>query len=133
VKPSPRQVLWWLLQPQKCTAAQTAFVARLEAQSAPIRVARQRVQEFCQVARERKGAALGKWTEAVEKSGLARLKKFARGLHSDWDAVVAGLSLEWSNGPVEGQVHRVKLVKRQMYGRASFELLSARVLPFPPG
>ena len=46
----------------------------------------------------------------------------------DKEAVQAALSLPWSNGPVEGQVHRLKLIKRQMYGRASFDLLTLRVL-----
>ena len=46
----------------------------------------------------------------------------------DQDAVLAALQTPWSNGPVEGQVHRLKLIKRQMYGRASFEVLRIRVL-----
>lgn len=49
-------------------------------------------------------------------------------LTRDRDAVEAALHLPWSNGPVEGQVHRLKLIKRQMYGRASFDLLRLRVL-----
>ena len=56
------------------------------------------------------------------------LDSFARGLLRDQDAVLAALKLPWSNGPVEGNVHRLKLIKRQMYGRASFDLLRIRVL-----
>ena len=56
------------------------------------------------------------------------LAGFARHLLRDQDAVAAALQLPWSNGMVEGQVHRLKLIKRQMYGRASFDLLRLRVL-----
>jgi transposase len=55
-------------------------------------------------------------------------QSFAAGLKKDSDAVKAGLTLEWSNGQTEGQVHRLKLLKRQMYGRGSFKLLRKRVL-----
>jgi transposase len=56
------------------------------------------------------------------------LKNFAKGLQQDYDAVKAAVSLKWSNGQVEGQVNRLKNIKRQMYGRAGFELLRKRVL-----
>jgi len=61
-------------------------------------------------------------------SGLAELARFARGLQDDVPAVKAGLTLEWSNGVTEGQIHRLKLVKRQGYGRAGFALPRQRVL-----
>jgi transposase len=56
------------------------------------------------------------------------LRGFASSLLRDQHAVEAALTLPWSNGPVEGHVHRLKLIKRQMYGRASFDLLRPRVL-----
>ncbi len=56
------------------------------------------------------------------------MKKFAAGLEKDLSAVRAGLTEPWSNGPVEGFVNKLKLVKRQGYGRAGFVLLRARVL-----
>ena len=55
-------------------------------------------------------------------------RTFATGLKSDYDAVEAGLTTPWSNGQLEGQVNRLKLIKRQMYGRANFDLLRQRVL-----
>jgi transposase len=61
-------------------------------------------------------------------SGLEALARFARGLQDDLAAVTAGLTLPWSNGVTEGQIHRLKLVKRQGYGRAGFALLRQRVL-----
>ncbi|MBH8599042.1 transposase [Thermoactinomyces sp. CICC 10523] len=59
---------------------------------------------------------------------MQELKSFALGIRRDFDAVYASLSLEWSNGPVEGHIHRLKLIKRQMYGRANFNLLRNRIL-----
>lgn len=68
---------------------------------------------------------VGQWAEAAKHSPLAA---FARHLNRDKDAVLAVLRLPWINGMVEGQVHRLKLLKRQMYGRAGFDLLRERVL-----
>ena len=61
-------------------------------------------------------------------SGIRELEQFCAGLRRDWEAVVAALMLPWSNGPVEGAINRLKLIKRQMYGRAGLGLLRARVL-----
>jgi transposase len=61
-------------------------------------------------------------------SGIAELARFACGLQDDPTAVTAGLTIEWSNGVTEGHIHRLKLVKRQGYGRAGFVLLRQRVL-----
>ncbi len=58
----------------------------------------------------------------------SELRGFAKGLQADKAAVRAALSLEWSNGQVEGQINRLKLIKRQMYGRAKFDLLRQRFL-----
>lgn len=69
--------------------------------------------------------ALGPWLEAAKESELRRL---AMGLEHDRDAVLAAICFDWSNGQTEGQVNRLKLVKRTMYGRAGFELLRRRVL-----
>ncbi len=70
------------------------------------------------------------WIKSIEdsKDKLPGLKTFARGLKRDMKAVQNGIQLKWSNGPVEGQVNRIKSIKRQMYGRASFELLRRKVL-----
>ena len=65
--------------------------------------------------------------EAID-SGVDALARFARGLQEDLAAVKAGLTLAWSNGVTEGQIHRLKLVKRQGYGRGGFALLRQRVL-----
>jgi len=68
------------------------------------------------------------WIEGARDSGIGELQRFAAGLVADHAAVQAGLTLTWSNGQVEGQVNRLKLLKRQMYGRANFDLLRQRIL-----
>ena len=78
--------------------------------------------------RERCEAELDGWLEEAQGSGIAPLRRFAAGLRRDRNAVRAGLSEPWSNGQTEGQIHRLKLLKRQMYGRAGFALLPNRVL-----
>ena len=85
-------------------------------------------QSFTQMVRDRKEGALESWFAAVEASGLQDLRSFAAGLRRDEAAVRAGLSLPWSQGQVEGQVNRLKLIKRSGYGRANFDLLRQRVL-----
>ena len=75
--------------------------------------------------RERDLPALPAWLQAAQGTALAG---FAAGLERDIDAVREALKLPWSQGHVEGQVHRLKLIKRQMYGRAGFDLLRLRVL-----
>jgi transposase len=86
------------------------------------------IQAFLAMVRERRGHDLGAWMAEVTHSGIEALVRFARGLQDDLAAVTAGLTLDWSNGPVEGQITRLKLVKRQSYGRTGFALLRQRVL-----
>ena len=82
-------------------------------------------REFFRIVRTRDGGA---WTEWLESARSTSVASFAAQLVRDQDAVQAALRLPWSNGPVEGHVHRLKLIKRQMYGRAGFDLLRLRVL-----
>jgi transposase len=127
--PAPRAVVWWLIgQKQAPTAEQTAFIDRLLAHCPELHSARELVQAFFRLVRQRDGEGLDGWMGTVERSGIPELVQFAAGLRRDWEAVVAGLTLPWSNGPVEGAVNRLKLLKRQMYGRAGLPLLRARVL-----
>jgi transposase len=84
---------------------------------------------FATLVRERRGAAaLEAWLDEVAGSGIADLVTVANGLRRDEVAVAAGLTLPWSSGVVEGHVNRIKLIARQMYGRANFDLLRRRVL-----
>ena len=86
------------------------------------------VQEFMQLVRKESSAPLDEWLGRVGASQLSDLQSFAAGVERDKAAVQAGLEEDWSNGPVEGQVNRLKLKKREMYGRAKFDLLRKRVL-----
>src|ERR1022692_4485059 len=70
------------------------------------------------------------WINQARGTGLVEIGHFCDGLRRDEKAVNAAVILPWSNGQVEGQIHRLKLVKRQMYGRAKFNLLRRRVLPY---
>jgi transposase len=93
-----------------------------------IREANLLILEFTTMLRERKGERFDAWLEKVEQRGIPELSGFAQSLKKDYEAVKAGLTLSWSQGPVEGHVHRLKLLKRQAYGRASFQTLRKRVL-----
>jgi transposase len=77
---------------------------------------------------ERRGTDLDAWLAQAKHSGIAELKSFAQGIRRDYAAVRAAFSSPWSNGQVEAQVNRLKLIKRQMFGRAQFDLLRLRVL-----
>lgn len=86
------------------------------------------VQDFLLMVHKREGDRLDAWLKQVEGSELAELQPFAAGIERDKAAVKAGLTWPINNGRVEGQVTKLKLIKRQMYGRASFPLLRQRVL-----
>jgi transposase len=82
-------------------------------------------REFVRIVRQRDAAAWQKWKEEAKTRMLA---SFAKHLCQDEAALMAALQYPWSNGPVEGHVHRLKLIKRSMYGRAKFDLLRLRVV-----
>jgi len=86
------------------------------------------IQAFLAMVRERRGHDLEAWMAEVTDNGIVELARFVRGLQEDLAAITAGLTLEWNNGVTEGQIHRLKLLKRQGYGRAGFALLRQRVL-----
>ena len=85
-------------------------------------------QQFMTMLRLRRGQEFETWLSAVEASHIAELRRFAHSLCKDKEAVIAGLTLSYSNGPVEAQVHKLKLVKRSMFGRAKLPLLRQRLL-----
>ena len=78
--------------------------------------------------KERDADGLRGWLVDAQRSEVAEFITFANGITADIGAVRAALEYEWSNGQTEGQVHRLKLIKRQMYGRAKFDLLRKRIL-----
>ncbi|MFF2410782.1 transposase [Streptomyces sp. NPDC058092] len=86
------------------------------------------VRAFAELMNNRQGRHLGQWIERVQVDDLPALHGFVNGLGQDLDAVVAGLSLRYSSGAVEGHNNKIKMLKRQMFGRANFDLLRKRVL-----
>lgn len=93
-----------------------------------VRGAQELARGFCRIVRERQADALRGWLIDALKSQLPEFVSFANGIMQDIQAVKAALTYEWSQGQVEGQDNRLKLLKRQMYGRAKLDLLRARVL-----
>jgi transposase len=88
----------------------------------------QLAQTFVTMVRERRAATLDNWIDAAVGSGVAPLRSFANGIRADHAAVRAALSQGWSNGRTEGNVNRLKCVKRQMYGRGKLDLLRLRLM-----
>ena len=101
---------------------------QLRQMSPHLETAYQLVEMFLHMVRERTGEQLDAWLAAVKASHLEAFESFVTGVQQDKDAVFAGLTLPWSNGPLEGNVNRLKLIKRSMYGRAEVDLLKLRVL-----
>ncbi len=85
-------------------------------------------EEFTGLVRDRAPGCLDPWLRRTRDSTAGHLRNFAKRLADDYDAVCAALTLAWSNGPVEGQINRLKTLKRQMYGQASLDLLERRFL-----
>ncbi|GGR32913.1 transposase [Deinococcus ruber] len=103
-------------------------LAAINARSEVVSCAHDLTQAFTRLMRERQPQALEPWFQSAKTSGLPDFVTFARGLERDVVALKAALLLRWSNGPVEGIFNNIKLIKRQAYGRASFQLLRQRVL-----
>ena len=78
--------------------------------------------------RNRAPDRLNPWLKRAADGAVQQLRRFAKRLSADYDAVRAGVALAWSNGPVEGQINRLKTLKRQIYGRASLDLFERRSL-----
>src|SRR5215216_4586195 len=113
---------------KKLYEEQEAYLERLCHADEALADTRRLTQEFSEMVRRLEGEDLDGWLKDAEESDSTAMRSFALGLRKDLDAVRAGLTEEWSNGCVEGFVHKLKLLKRQGYGRAGFELLRARML-----
>lgn len=126
--PSAKRLAWLLVKiPEKLDARETVLLGEL--QHHPV-VARCHVlaQQFTTIVRNRVPQKLPGWLKACGDSGIPEFASFVDGLKNDLSAIRAALTLDWSNGQLEGQVNRLKLIKRQMYGRANFKLLRIRVM-----
>ena len=127
--PSPRQVRWWLLQePEQRPADRQAYLARLLQDCPTLQAASALAREFGRLLRQRDAAAFDPWLAQAAGGDIAEFRSCAKSMRQDYAAVAAALREPYSNGPTEGNVTRLKLVKRQMYGRAKPDLLRQRVL-----
>ncbi len=136
--PAARQLAWLLVQPPTTLpAADAAAVGRVE-QDKDARIVAKLARRFTALVRGcnagnqtgavAAGAELDAWLAEAGRCGVPTMETFAAGLTKDGDAIRAALTTPWSNGQTEGQVNRLKMLKRQMYGHASFDLLRRRVL-----
>jgi len=126
---SSRRLVWLLLRdPTRLTSAEQAALGQLRERCPAAATAYPLVPSFVRMVRTRTPSAFAPWLEALARSDLPALQTFAEGLKQDESAILAALTLPWSNGPLEGSVNKIKTIKRQMYGRASFPMLRQRVL-----
>jgi len=129
--PAARVLALWLVKPnEEKNLEQSSWTRALVGASDEIAQAELLSQEFRRFFQHRDASGLEDWLSRVKNCAVAEMRGFAAGIVRDCAAVSAGIEQPWSNGQVEGQVHRLKLVKRQMYGRAGFELLRRRVLRY---
>jgi transposase len=126
---SSKTATWLFIRdPKQLTTQKQAELELICQRSETARKTYALTQQFMSMVRLRRGQDFELWLSAVEASSIPELCRFAQGLLKDKAAVVAGLTLSYSNGPVEAQVHKLKLVKRSMYGRAKLPLLRQRLL-----
>jgi len=129
---TPRRATWLVLRREETRReAEAQQLAQLHAQSAEVAEAIDLAQDFTHLVRQRQPEHLDPWLERASTSALEALRRFASGLRDDYAAVKAGVTLPWSSGPVEGHINRLKMLKRQMFGRARLDLLSRRFVRAP--
>lgn len=125
---SSNRAAWLVLKPPKQrTDLDETLLAQLQ-QQPELAPAIDLAQQFADLVRQRQSQQLDIWLEQANSSSIKQFQNFAKSLQEDYEAVKAGVTLEVSNGQVEGQINRLKMLKRQMYGRAGLELLSRRFL-----
>ena len=131
--PKTRQVTRWLLtHPDRLDPADQARPDAARAQCPHLDALAGHVRDFAKIMSLRRGEAeLDGWLARAGSSDLPQLRSFANGIRRDQPAVTAGLTLPYSSAAMEGNVNKIKMIKRQMYGRAAFPLLRKRVIHHP--
>jgi transposase len=126
---TPRRATWLVLRPSERSTEQDHHqLAQLTEQSPELAEAVALAQDFASLVRQRQPTQLDPWLVRAATSALPPFRRFAKGLREDDAAVKAGVTLPWSQGPIEGQINRLKMLKRQMFGRARLDLLARRFL-----
>src|SRR5438128_7860914 len=129
---TPRRATWLVLRREaKRTTTEAQQLAQLREQHPAVAEAVDLAQDFTHLVRQRQPERLDAWLQRATSSTLEALQRVASGLREDYAAVKAGVTLPWSTSPVEGHINRLKMVKRQMFGRARLDLLSRRFLLAP--
>jgi len=124
-----RQVVWWLLRREEALKPSIQTLLEQMEQACPAFGGLERLaHRFTQMIRTRQGEPLDPWIEQASSSEFPELVSFASGIKRDYAAVTAALHSAYSTGPDEGNINRLKFIKRSMYGRANFDLLRQRVL-----
>ncbi len=113
---------------EKLSEEQKEYLGKLCDSDGALADARRLTQDFAKMVRDLEGETLDGWLEEAGACEAPAMRNFAVGLRKDLAAGRTGLTETWTNGPVEGFVHKLKLLKRQGYGRAGFDLLKARML-----
>ncbi|WP_426503016.1 ISL3 family transposase [Dactylosporangium sp. McL0621] len=127
--PKPRHITRWIMtDPQHLTPDQHAQLTDVVTSCPELRALAGHVRDFADLMNKHRGDRLPAWMLRVQADNLPALHSLVTGLRRDLDAVIAGLTMIWSSGPVEGAVNRIKTIKRSMYGRAGFDLLRRRIL-----
>jgi transposase len=131
--PKTRQITRWLLtRPDHLQPDEQAQLQAIRARCPHIDALAGHVTAFAEMMTARTGSRdLEAWLAAVEADEQAGLRSLAAGIRNDQQAVTNGLTLPWNSGRVEGTVNKIKMIKRQMYGRAGFDLLRKRVILHP--
>ncbi|MCC2696046.1 ISL3 family transposase [Nodularia sp. LEGE 04288] len=117
-----------LRRPELTEPNEREVIAQLQTAHSDLKSAIELAQQFASLVRQRLPEQLDAWLNKAKNSSVSLLHSFAVGLESDYDAVKAGVTMSVSNGPVEGHINRLKMLKRQMYGRAKIDLLERRFL-----
>jgi transposase len=127
--PKPRAISKALLtHPGRLSEDDALIVKNATAGCAHLERLQQHIRSFAKIMAQRRGQELPAWLEAVEADDLPELRSLAAGMRRDLPAIINGLTLEHNSGAVEGNVTRVKRLKRDGYGRAKFDLLRAQIL-----
>jgi transposase len=131
--PKTRQITRWLLtRPDHLQAGEQAQLQAIRVRCPHIDALAAHVTAFAEMMTARTGSRdLERWLAAVEADDRSGLRSLAAGIRHDQQAVTNGLTLHWNSGKVEGTVNKIKMIKRQMYGRAGFDLLRKRVILHP--
>jgi transposase len=125
---TPRRATWLVLRPPEQRGDVDHHHLAQLTEHASLAEAIALAQDFASLIRQRQPTQLDPWLTRAATSALPPFRHFAKGLREDYAVVQAGVTLPWSQGPIEGHINRLKMLKRQMFGRARLDLLARRFL-----